>query len=129
MAEEVNEQKSYSFVRPGILQSRILNRERQAALGRGLSALISGKQAEAQEQQQAASLLPRLAAGLESTPRVEHDEPRPTGVQHGALLSRLQGTHREQSAQGFSALFQAVSARDAEASPSDTRAFTCSHAR
>lgn len=121
MAEEENEQKSYSFVRPGILQSRILNRERQAALGRGLSALIIGKQAEAQAQQPAASLLPRLEAALESAPRVEH-EPRPTGVEQGALLSRLQGTHREHTAQSFSALFQAFSARGDDATPRDTAA-------
>ena len=121
MAEEENEQTSYAFVRPGILQSRILNRERQTALGRGLSALITARQAETREQQPAVSPLPRLAPGLDNIPRAVRG-PRPTGVQRGAMLSRLEGSHREHPAQAFSALFQAVSARSDDTSPEETAA-------
>lgn len=108
--DDEREEKSYSFVRPGVLQSRILNRGRQNALGRGLGVLLSTMGPKAQESEQATTTpLPRLEITREEPPQ-EAYQPRATGVHRNALLSRLQGTHREESGQGFAALFRAVSA-------------------
>ncbi|MBI2886421.1 MAG: ParB/RepB/Spo0J family partition protein [Chloroflexi bacterium] len=110
MAAEEQEQKPYSFVRPGVLRSRIQNRERQSALGRGLGVLLSTLGPRPQETPgPAPAALPRLEITRpEEAP--EEPAPRTVGVERRALLSRIQGAHRPQAAQGMSALFQAISA-------------------
>ncbi len=119
MDEPNKDQKNYNFVRPGVLQSRIQNRERQNALGRGLGVLLSsglkGDEAELRPQTQPQGPLPKLElpqgpGGQEDTYQFpsQTPEPRPFGVQRGALKSRLGGQNREQSAQGLSALFRAM---------------------
>ena len=120
MAESDKEQKGYNFIRPGVLQSRIQNRERQNALGRGLSVLLSGglKSDEAELPLQPAQPprpLPRLELQQEQGKQegghpypYQTPESRPSGVQHGALISRLSGQHREQPAQSLTALFHAM---------------------
>ncbi|GEM_PF-2506929 len=109
MTEE-KEEKSYSFVRPGVLQARILNKQRQSALGRGLSALLStmGPGSRESEEVQTQAPLPTLEI-VDQEPSESGDESRPDGVRRSALLSRIQGSHRSESAQGLSALFNAVS--------------------
>lgn len=107
MAEDEKEQKSYSFVRPGVLQSRILNRERQSALGRGLGTLLSTMGPKPHESEQSQPPLPRLELSREEATPQEMVQPE-SGVKHTALLSRLQGSHRGESGQGFSALFRAI---------------------
>lgn len=107
MAEDEKERKSYSFVRPGVLQSRILNRERQSALGRGLGTLLSTMGPKPQESEQSRPPLPRLELSRAEAPPQESVQPV-SGVDHSALLSRLQGSHRGESGQGFSALFRAI---------------------
>ena len=109
MAEEKKE-KSYSFVRPGVLQARILNKQRQNALGRGLSSLLStvGPGDRESEEAQKQAPLPTLEI-VDQEPLESGDESRPDGVRRSALLSRIQGSHRSESAQGLNALFNAVS--------------------
>ena len=115
MAEDEEKPKSYVFIRPGALQSRILNRERQSALGRGLGVLLSTMGPKPQESEQSRPPLPRLELSREEAPPQETAEPE-SGVKHTALLSRLQGVHRAESGQGFGALFRAINANSEAAS-------------
>ena len=121
MAEPEQEKKEYSFVRPGVLQSRIQNRERQNALGRGLGVLLGGPKLEESEeapQTQPAQPLPKLEIQQKTQEeRYQYPSPeaRPSGVQHGALLNRLSGQHRERPAQGLNALFRAMPPAEGDA--------------
>ncbi len=118
------EDKSYSFVKPGVLQSRIMNRQRQSALGRGLGSLLStmGPGTRELEESQTQSPLPTLEI-VDQEPAETVDDPRPEGVRRSALLSRIQGLHRSESAQGLDALFRAVSkANEPSASNTTTEA-------
>lgn len=114
MAEQ--EENGQQFVRAGILQARIRDRERQAALGRGLGALLQNRQQppppveEEQEeapsaQQQPVAPLPTLSIEDRPTPQVSRP---PVGMQGRALLDRISGMRRGEPGQAFQALFQAM---------------------
>lgn len=83
------------FVRPGILQSRIRDRERQAALGRGLGALLQGRQAESPEAPAPAPTVPFPALDVTGEARVAGGQ-----LQQRGLLGRLQGLFAPEAAAG-----------------------------
>lgn len=94
----VNDENLQPSSKSGVLQSRIRDRERQAALGRGLGALLRSR-AAGQDGEPATQPLPQLDIA---------DEPRPfTGAQPRALLERIQGLRKSGSGQALQALLDA----------------------
>jgi ParB family chromosome partitioning protein len=95
-------ESSQHFVKLGILQSRIRDRERQAALGRGLGALLHGRTNQNGEGILVRKPLPRLP--------LTDDGDDASGVHHGALLERIKGSHRSDTGAAMQALFHAMGA-------------------
>ena len=91
---------SQHFVKMGILQSRIRDRERQAALGRGLGALLHGRTGPNGAGILMRKPLPRLP--------LNDDGEEASGVHHGALLERIKGLHRSDTGAAMQALFHAM---------------------
>lgn len=90
---------SQEYVKTGILQSRIRDRERQAALGRGLGALLQTRSASHEGAESPGQPLPELDLNQVARPFA--------GSQPRALLERIQGLRKSGSGQGLQALLDA----------------------